>query len=139
VIRRYLRIYYLEPKGALLGSDSVVSNVLMPLVVIPGTRLRAGKVTMASHKRRNAAAAALSVELRRSKPRFVGVALVLCEAAKSGEGAVAKRFVGSFAALGTDRSLYVGDVMGTSLDQAITAISAEMRRIAMPQKDAKQV
>lgn len=139
MIRRYLRIYYMQHDGTLLGDGAVVSNVLMPIMRVPGTHARADKVAVVSQKRRNACASALGMELRRGKPRFLGVALMLCESARSGEGKVAKRFVGSFAALGKGRAIFVGDIMAPTLDQATTLLTAQMLSVVRADKDAKQV
>lgn len=138
MIRRYLRIYYMQPDGQLVGGDSVVSNVLMPATCVPGTELRAGKVAMQSQKRRHAAVSALVTELRRrSKPRFLGVGLVLCEAARSGEGRVARRFVGSYAALGADQSILAGDVSSATLDQTTSAMADQILDVLRERSQAR--
>jgi hypothetical protein len=139
VIRRYLRIYYMEPDGELVGEGGIVSNVIMPAMAIPGTTLRAGKVALLSSKRRNAAVTALATELRRRRPRFLGLGLVLCESAQSGEGKVARRFVGSFAALGDERNIFAGDVTAPTLAQTTTAMAAEMLGVLRERKGARRL
>lgn len=139
MIRRYLRIYYMEPDGELVGDDLIVSNVIMPAMAIPGTTLRAGKIALQSTKRRNAAVAALATELRRRRPRFLGLGLVLCESAQSGEGRVARRFVGSFAALGSERNIFAGDVTSATLAQTTTAMGEQMLGIIRERKGARRL
>lgn len=126
MIHRYLRIYFMTPKGHLLGDDSIVSNVLMPAMPVPGTTFRAGTIALVSSKRRAAAASALTTELRRRPPRYLGVGLLLCEAARSGQGATAHRFVASCAVLGADHALFVADIAAPTLPQALGAMAENM-------------